>query len=84
MSREVRFSFDTDAQKAEFEAYAKARGLTLSAFVKHAAFSVKEKYSFGAHHPTTGKPRGRPKKTKAGAKYVENGDNSVPHFLGAS
>ena len=74
MSREVRFSFDTEEQKADFEAYAKARGLTISAFVKYAAFSIKEKYSFGAHHPVTGKPRGRPRKTKTGAKHAENGD----------
>lgn len=80
MSRETRISFDTDEQKADFTAYAKARGLSLSAFVKFAAFSVKGKYSFGAHHPTTGKSRGRPRKGKDGAKYVENGDNSVPRL----
>ena len=51
MSREVRFSFDTEEQKAEFEAYAKARGLSLSAFAKHACFVVKDKYKLGAHHP---------------------------------
>ena len=74
MSRDTRFSWDSLEQKADFTAYAKARGLTLSAFCKSAAFAVKEKYSFGAHHPVTGKPRGRPKKTKADAKHVENGD----------
>jgi hypothetical protein len=74
MTRDTRFSWDSEDQKAEFTAYAKARGLTLSQFCKFAAFSVKEKYSFGAHHPVTGKPRGRPRKTKAGAKHEENGD----------
>jgi len=80
MTNSVRFSFDSAEQKAEFEAYARSRGLTLSQFVKFAAFSVKEKYSFGAHHPTTGKPRGRPKKIKAGIQHMENGDNAVPRF----
>jgi hypothetical protein len=84
VSREVRFSFKTEAEKADFQSYAEARGLTLSAFVKYAAFSVKEKYSFGAHHPVTGKPRGRPRKPKAGAKHVENGDKPVPRFYSAS
>ena len=74
MSREVRFSFDSDEQKAEFEAYAKARGLSLSSFVKSAAFSVKEKFSFGAHHPVTGKRPGRPPKAKSNAQHVETGD----------
>jgi len=68
MSREVRFSFDTDEQKAEFEAYSKARGLSLSAFAKHACFVVRDKYRLGSHHPVkrtgrSGAPRvvGHPK-----------------------
>ena len=51
MSRETRFSFDSEEQKAEFEAYAKAHGMTLSGFAKWACFTVRNKNKRGAHHP---------------------------------
>jgi hypothetical protein len=57
VSREVRFSFDTEAQKQGFEEYAKARGLSLSAFAKHACFVVRDKYKLGSHHPAKGRGR---------------------------
>lgn len=44
MSREVRFSFDTNDQRVEFEEYSKAKGLTLSQFAKMAVFAYKAKY----------------------------------------
>ena len=57
MSRDVRFSFDSEAQKQEYMDYAEARGLTLSAFAKHACFTVKDRYRFGSHHPAKGRGR---------------------------
>ena len=57
MSREVRFSFDTDAQKAEFDAYAKAHGMTLSGFAKWAVFAQRLRNRTGSHHATKGKGR---------------------------
>ncbi len=58
MSREVTFSFDTEADKAEFTAYAKARGMSLSAFAKWACFAMRTKNRLGSHHPTKGVGRG--------------------------
>lgn len=50
MSREVRFSFDTEVDKADFEIYARAKGLTLSALAKHATYAYRAKNRIGAHH----------------------------------
>ena len=41
MSRDTRFSWDSLEQKADFTAYAKARGMTLSAFAKWACFAMR-------------------------------------------
>jgi hypothetical protein len=70
-----------DAETTEILAYCKSKHFkSIPAFIRYAVFGYMEKHVPGAHHPVTGKPRGRPTKTKAGAKYVENGDNSVPHL----
>lgn len=68
MSREVRFSFDTASEKADFEIYARAKGLTLSALAKHATYAYRSKNSIGAHHALTGRKRGRPTSGKRGAQ----------------
>lgn len=51
MSRDIRFSFDSEEQKAEFAAYASDRGMSLSAFAKWATFTIRNKNRKGAHHP---------------------------------
>ena len=72
MTRETRFSWDSEQQKAEFEAYARARGLSLPAFAKHACFVVKEKYRLGSHHPA--KSAGRTATPRPVAPPVGNGN----------
>ena len=57
MSREVRFSFDTEADKLDFQAYAKAKGMTLSVLAKVATYAYRAKNRAGSHHPTKGKGR---------------------------
>ncbi len=57
VSREVRFSFDTDEQKAEFEAYAKAHGMSLAGFVKWATFAMRARNRTGSHHGANGSGR---------------------------
>lgn len=44
MSKTVSFSFATEEEKAEYEKYAKNKGMTLSAFVKMAVYHFKSKY----------------------------------------
>jgi hypothetical protein len=51
MSKSVLFSFDTEAQKREFEEYAAAHGMNLSAFAKWACYTVRNKNRKGSHHP---------------------------------
>ena len=50
MTKTVRFSFDSEAQKEEFRAYAANRGMTLSQFAKWACFTVRNKNRKGAPH----------------------------------
>ena len=57
MSREVRFSFDTEAERAEFYIYAKAHGMTLSAFAKWAVFAMRSRNRTGSHHKGNGTGR---------------------------
>jgi len=66
MSRETRFSWDSEEQKAEFEAYAKARGLTLSAFAKWACFQAKSRNRTGSHHGSNGSGRTTAPLTESG------------------
>ena len=42
--RTVSFSFETIEEKEDFKQYAKGRGLTLSQFVKFAAYQYRERY----------------------------------------
>lgn len=44
MSKSVSFSFESEAEKKLFELHAKAKGLTLSAFVKTAAYRERNRY----------------------------------------
>jgi len=63
MSREVRFSFDSEEQKAEFEAYAKGKGMSLSGLSKMAVFQYKAKYALSeAQKAGIKRGRGRPPK----------------------
>lgn len=50
VTRDVRFSFDTLEQKAEFEAYARAHGMSLSAYAKWACFAQRNRNRSGSHH----------------------------------
>ena len=51
MSKTVSFSFDTEEQRTEFDAYARSKGLSLSAFAKWACFTVRSKNRAGVHVP---------------------------------
>lgn len=44
MSREIRFSFETAQVKLDFETYARAKGMTLSALAKMALYQYIERY----------------------------------------
>ena len=57
VSREVRFSFDTEQEKVEFSEYAAAHGMTLSAFAKWAVFAQRNRNRTGSHHLTNGRGR---------------------------
>jgi len=57
VSREVRFSFDTEEEKALFAAYASGRGMSLSAMAKTALYAYRTRNRTGSHHPTKGKGR---------------------------
>jgi hypothetical protein len=48
-SLQVRFSFDSLEQKASYTAYAKKKGMSLSALVKMATFQYRERYP-GVQH----------------------------------
>ena len=65
MSRDTRFSWDSLEQKADFTAYAKARGMSLSAFAKWACFAMRTKNRTGSHHGANGQGAGvRPLTTR--------------------
>jgi hypothetical protein len=50
MSKEVSFSFDTEADKTDFAVYAKAKGMTLSTLAKAATYAFRAKNRAGGHH----------------------------------
>ena len=83
MSREVRFTA-TDEEYAEISAYvqAKKRWRKISHFARYCIFKEMDFSRSGAHHATTGKPPGRPLKSKAGAKYEKTGEKLAPQFYG--
>jgi len=56
MSKTVSFSFDSEEQKNDFEAYAKERGMSLSVFAKWSCFTVRSKNRAGVH--LSGRKRG--------------------------
>lgn len=61
MGREVRFTFKTEEEKLEFEAYAASRGLTLSSLAKAALYSYRSRNAPGSHHALKGRGAvGRP------------------------
>jgi hypothetical protein len=51
MALDVRFSFADVAQKAEYEAYAEGKGMTLSALAKAALFQYKARYPGASKAP---------------------------------
>src|SRR5271157_2956983 len=57
VSRDVRFSFDTEQEKMEFSEYAAAHGMSLSAFAKWAVFAQRNRNRTGSHHLTNGRGR---------------------------
>ena len=50
MSRAVKFSFDTEENRRDFEAYARSKGMTLSELAKVATFAYRAKNRAGSHH----------------------------------
>lgn len=66
MGLDVRFSFSDEAEKTEYEAYAKAKGMTLSALAKAALFQYKARYP-GGSTKTEGKVSPGVRAVQAGA-----------------
>jgi hypothetical protein len=56
----------------------KRRWKRVSDFARFCLFKEMEERPAGAHHPTTGKPTGRPRKPPVVLGPVETGDNPVP------
>jgi hypothetical protein len=55
-NKSVSFSFETIVEKEDFKQYARGRGLTLSQFVKFAAYQYRERYPGNKRKKAT-KPR---------------------------
>lgn len=60
-TRQVKFSFDTQEEKAECTRYAKVKGLSLSAFARFATYQYMSKY------PSAPKVAGRVQPYRPGA-----------------
>ena len=61
MGKDVRFSFESLAERNQFEVYAHARGMTLSTMAKVAFYRfVKDREEYNAKR-RTGRPAGRPR-----------------------